>query len=151
MTFDLSGGLSLNSSAWQYCLDAAKAFGWVPAGTEAGRTPPGREWSGGYFTNDFQVVTDIDARNLASALDQAIAALKGELPSTDEQRRVLAGECPGPETKGEVEGWEKALSAHLGEPVALVSWEAAVCLPNERVEVLSALADTARRGCFRIM
>lgn len=45
-----------------------------------------RNWSGGYFSNDFQSVTDADARELGAALERAIE----QFPSGPE------GPPPGP-------------------------------------------------------
>ena len=51
----------------------AVTMGWNPGGTE----PPyywavNEEWSGGYFTNDGQKVTESDALELAAAIERAI-------------------------------------------------------------------------------
>ncbi len=71
------GNESFNNSAWRYCLETAERFGWKLEGTISGphsHTTP-REWGGHYFSNDYQVVTDRDARALGEALLRAIAAL----------------------------------------------------------------------------
>jgi hypothetical protein len=39
MGVDLSGGLSLNWSAWRYCLNTALHYGWKPEGTRAPKWP----------------------------------------------------------------------------------------------------------------
>jgi hypothetical protein len=93
MGMDLGRGLSLNWHAWRYCLETAKTFGWVPQGTELRHCPYGREiteaekqeWSGTYFSNDWQWVTDEDAREMAKALRRAIARMEN-----DEDFEVLA-------------------------------------------------------------
>jgi hypothetical protein len=94
MGIDISRGPSLNWSAWRYCLDTAVDFGWVPAGTElrtipyTGKGPTDEErstWSGTYCSNDFQCITDADAKALAKALNTAIAAVEaGTAPETGE-------------------------------------------------------------------
>jgi hypothetical protein len=75
------GGPSLNWEACQYCLATATRFGWKPEGTLALHYDkdvqkewpiPAEEWSGTYFSNEGQAVSDSDARNLAAALDRAI-------------------------------------------------------------------------------
>jgi hypothetical protein len=77
MGIDLSGGPSLASGAWRYCLRMAVAHGWEPEGT----LPPDywradEEWSGEYLSNGGQTVTDSDARSLAAALDRAVASMR---------------------------------------------------------------------------
>src|SRR5262249_37495558 len=90
MGFDLHGRhetVSFNLAGWRYLLETANSFGWQPAGTEApdlenvglGSIPiepigPARAWNGGYFTNDFQTVTDDDARQMGAALLRAALA-----------------------------------------------------------------------------
>ena len=76
---------SATNGNWDYLTETALAFGWQPAGTvypihneDGGKSyEAGETWSGGYFTNDFQRVTDNDARELAAALRRAIAAAEG--------------------------------------------------------------------------
>lgn len=76
----------LKAAMWCQCLNLAKTYGWIPAGTlhpledlssawlssahERKRQCP---WGGGYTTNDRQRVTDTDAYTLAMALHRAIA------------------------------------------------------------------------------
>jgi hypothetical protein len=75
----------LSFAMWRECLDLAKAFGWIPAGTlhpiahlsSEGKSRPQCEWEGGYTTNDWQRVADVDAYALAMALYRAIAACEG--------------------------------------------------------------------------
>lgn len=109
MGVDIVGGPSLNWSAWRYCLDMALQFGWEPAGTVLPEDCPfpgnegigGREraqrawqearskWRGSYTTNDFQLVTEPDAKALAKALYVAIAAVQaGTAPDCDERHCV---------------------------------------------------------------
>jgi hypothetical protein len=88
MGVDLTGGPSMNWWAWRSCLDVAQAFGWQPAGTIA---PPDytAEWSGNYYSNDFQEVTDSDAYALASALFRGIAAILHTETVSAKQAAVL--------------------------------------------------------------
>ena len=76
--------------AWHYALELAHEHGWEPAGTEAPDVmvynPDGtvdeemtaqyryaaEEWSGDYFSNSRQWVTEEDAANIADALEQAL-------------------------------------------------------------------------------
>lgn len=77
-------------TSWGALLGAAMEHGWHPQGTDApgfvclkGDGTPDFErtfayaeakddWSGTYFTNDGQVVTEEDAANLADALESAL-------------------------------------------------------------------------------
>jgi len=86
---------------WVEILQIAEAFGWKPAGTLAPRvqyeTPtgweyygdPDMEWSGGYTSNDWQRVTDEDARAFSAALRRAIDAVMMESPLTEEQTQAM--------------------------------------------------------------
>lgn len=80
MGFDLTGGESFNWHSWRGCLDVAKAFGWKPAGTAPPppehRPPNAGGRGGGYFSNDFQSVTESDAKDLSRALFRAINAVQ---------------------------------------------------------------------------
>jgi hypothetical protein len=89
MGYDLQGrgGASFNIAAWSMCLDVATAFGWKPAGT-IGPDDCDGEWGGGYFSNDYQQVTDDDARALAAALRQALVALETKQTLTKEQSKA---------------------------------------------------------------
>ena len=102
MGVDLSGGPSLNWAGWRFCLDVALRNGWQPEGTRAPdlvfygpdgsvreERVPDDEWNGGYCSNDGQWVTDSDARNLAAALDRAIA-LRHKLGLDEDNCCVLA-------------------------------------------------------------
>jgi hypothetical protein len=54
-------------------LTLAHEFGgWEPLGTEPPESWEWREWSGSYQSNDYQRVTEEDARNLADALERAL-------------------------------------------------------------------------------
>jgi len=75
-------GVSRNWSAWGHLYDLAIHGGWEPQGTqhfgydEVGFPLQGEtcspDWCGTYFSNDGQVVTADDARNLADALECAL-------------------------------------------------------------------------------
>jgi hypothetical protein len=80
--------VSYNWSSWRGLFEIGVAFGWTPRGTLSpkDRTP---EWSGGYFSNDFQVLTAEDAAAWARAIMAALAAARGEVEMTAEQRRLL--------------------------------------------------------------
>jgi hypothetical protein len=89
-----------NIAAWDHLTEAALAFDWKPAGTLPPQFDEGgpvtcydtfeARWEGGYFSNEFQRVSDEDARNLAVALRQAIAAAEGI--KGDETARVKFSE-----------------------------------------------------------
>ena len=67
-------------ASWDFLLDIARKHGWEPSGTLAPEFNEGGEtsafdranWAGGYFSNDFQRVSDNDARNIAVALRKAL-------------------------------------------------------------------------------
>ena len=90
-------------------------FGWLTAGTEApswnegGDIPPADrdpEWDGSYFSNDFQSVTDADAKAMASALHRAVNSVVAEQTLTSSQPRSRTGAFKQslnlPTTHGEV-------------------------------------------------
>lgn len=86
------GGASFNWASWRSLLDIAVAFGWQPAKTVM-PDKTYRGWSGTYCSNDFQKVTDQDARELSAALYQAIAAiLSPKKALTAEQAEAIKGE-----------------------------------------------------------
>jgi hypothetical protein len=86
------GGCSFNWRAWQTLYDLGLAFGWRPDGTlpMTGQTddgvwiyPDDRETPrGGYFTNDFQWVTETDAAAWCPALE-------GKAPMTLEEAETV--------------------------------------------------------------
>lgn len=75
----VGGEFDFGVSRWRQILRLASAYGWQPAGTvfneRKAKLLPGQEWSAGYETNDEQIVTAQDARNIADALEQALADL----------------------------------------------------------------------------
>ena len=84
---------SFNNTAWHYCLDVAIAFGWKPAGTIAPRDFTG-DWCGRYYGNDFQIVTNKDARALAAAVHRAVYALSTNQALTKDQAKACGeGDC----------------------------------------------------------
>jgi hypothetical protein len=91
------GGASFTWAGWEDCLAVAQAFGWKPAGTAApdprkwDDVPVITGWNGTYFTNDYQEVTDADARALSLALNRALATLSTGQTLTEEQTEVLRG------------------------------------------------------------
>ena len=88
MSYDIlgiQGQTECSALVWSVCLDAAVAFGWVPAGTVASHKNPNRPWDGSYTSNDWQWVTDDDARAFSAALNRAIIALAERETLTDDQ------------------------------------------------------------------
>ena len=77
-------------SGWSMCLERAIAFGWNPKGTVAPKELG--EWNGGYHSNDFQLVTDHDARALGEALLRAIVTLstKANVEKRRAQIRIVS-------------------------------------------------------------
>jgi hypothetical protein len=93
MGYDLCRGHDcwrFDVSAWQPVLDFAIEHGWQPAGTMApdyrqlyGMEPAeadglSRSWDGEYCSNDWQEVTDSDARALGEALLRGVAAAEAQ-------------------------------------------------------------------------
>ena len=83
------GGEHFTHTGWRWVLNLAIEYGWQPAGTEppdygwllAGTASPDgndRSWDGGYCSNDFQKVTESDARALGEALLRAVAVLDAQ-------------------------------------------------------------------------
>lgn len=68
------GDERFSASAWRQCLKRAIQFGWEAEGTAAPTNWSG-EWNGGYIGNEWQALTDRDARALGEALVRAIATL----------------------------------------------------------------------------
>jgi hypothetical protein len=68
------GSEGFNDAGWRAVLELAIEYGWQPEGTAPPDDNSGT-WNGNYFSNDFQQVTDSDARTLAEALLRAVAAL----------------------------------------------------------------------------
>jgi hypothetical protein len=80
---------------WRAVLDLAHDYGgWVPAGTQAPQfddEPPWHDWSGTYFSNDRQLVTAEDARNLADALERALSDVPREKTWVTKVLRTVDG------------------------------------------------------------
>lgn len=74
------GDEQFSAAAWCDCLERAIEFGWNPEGTVAPTVPVGwvGEWNGGYHGNNYQQVTDRDARALGGALVRAADALSAQ-------------------------------------------------------------------------
>jgi hypothetical protein len=85
------GYFRFSQGAWRAVLELAREHGWEPAGTKPPEwtvyAPDGvtvdevatraerrryANWDGGYFWNEYQVVSDEDAVNIADALERAL-------------------------------------------------------------------------------
>jgi hypothetical protein len=99
-------------------LELAREHGWEPAGTEppewTAYTPDGvvdeeatraerqgyANWGGGYFTNEYQVVSDEDAANIADALECSLDDVPdegggvGRLFTNTQWEALQSGELP---------------------------------------------------------
>jgi hypothetical protein len=66
-------------SDWSQLLQLAEDYGWQPDGTIQMdlKTDEVRPERGGYFTSDYQRVTDTDAANMATALERALPDITG--------------------------------------------------------------------------
>ena len=71
------GYFRTDGGTWCNWLDAAEEHGWKPAGTEKPDHCDG-EWDGGYDSNDYQRVTDEDAKALSKALALTIPKIPKE-------------------------------------------------------------------------
>src|SRR4051794_15663787 len=85
MAMDLTGAggeFSWDVFSWGRLLRLAEKYGWQPAGTQmfVEEIPflIDRHWHGGYDSNDYQIVGEEDARNLADALERAIPDIPEE-------------------------------------------------------------------------
>lgn len=65
--------------SWRKVLDLAYRHGWKPKGTKpseifkiSGWDPHKHKWCGTYFSNDWQLVDEKDAKNLAGGLKKAL-------------------------------------------------------------------------------
>jgi|SRR5215813_3761197 len=90
MILDGAGGnIWVNVFEWGQLLRLAQTYGWMPAGTLLDE--PNVDWNGGYQTNDWQLVTADDARNLADALSRALPSL----PADDHAMRDVTDPVTG--------------------------------------------------------
>jgi hypothetical protein len=80
-----------HQDAWPGYLKVATAFGWAPEGAFFINDEFGLRYhpSGSYLGNDWQLVTDDDARAFGAALRLAIAAINAGSPMTDDQVTAL--------------------------------------------------------------
>ena len=95
MGYDLQSRTG-NCFEWQIsdypnALKLAEAYGWQPQGTTnslivvdglgvVGGTSP-EDWDGRYTSNDYQIVSEVDAANMAEALERALE----DIPDTMEK------------------------------------------------------------------
>lgn len=87
MGVDLHGAggyFPLNWNAWCALLDLAQANGWKPAGTlvtdldlDCVADDPAT-WDGSYTQNEYQIVTEDDAHNMADALERGLKKLQSD-------------------------------------------------------------------------
>ena len=77
MGFDLEGKggyFRCTIGSWLDVLELGEQYGWEPIGTGAPRGMPAEEWEGEeYCSNDGQLFKARDAKNLAKALESALA------------------------------------------------------------------------------
>ena len=76
---------------WGSYLEVATAFGWTPEGafSKCDEGGFGEHPSGSYLGNDFQIVTDGDARAMAEALNRAVTSINARSPMTGDQIKAL--------------------------------------------------------------
>ncbi len=80
MGIDLIGcGRSYNWTGWDNLYETGIKYGWKPKGTLAPEDFDG-EWSGTYFSNDYQRVSADDALAWAQAIERYLADLHAESP-----------------------------------------------------------------------
>jgi hypothetical protein len=78
MGFDLDGPggyFRWTAAGWADLLKCAMEYGWEPTGTGPPRGVLKADWPGAYHSNDGHLVYARDARHLAAALEQAVAAV----------------------------------------------------------------------------
>jgi hypothetical protein len=96
-----------NLSGWQGLLELAHRYGWTPAGTiledEDGSLRS--EWSGTYYSNDYQLVTEYDARQFADAIERALP----DIPRHDATYHKTE----------QLPGFPLGLRVPTGEPISL--------------------------------
>src|SRR5215211_4100011 len=108
MGMDLKGAGGIerfSNTSWRKILELAYEYGWKPQGTEPGQwydengelckqlSPDPDTWSGTYFSNECQWVTEEDAANIADALQRALDDISDF--DTDEKRAEYGpGELP---------------------------------------------------------
>ncbi len=143
MSFSLgskAGQFSATNTTWYHILNMAVQYGWEPVGTSASRfdycndVPIGEgetrsDWDGGYTTNDYQVVEDEDARNMADALERALPDIPDVCAMTDK----ISNRGTPYET------------VDMRIPVNHFEW-----FSGERKGYLKRFIAFARTGCFRL-
>ena len=92
-------------TSWCKVLQLAQEYGWQPAGTQAptfmladGTIETAENWSGTYFDNSYQRVSDEDAANIAEALRRALSDIPDfdtdekwvKLPPSNPFERMMA-------------------------------------------------------------
>jgi hypothetical protein len=156
MGYDLiskSDGCHFSIGAWPWVLSLAFAFGWRPEGTEAPtigevlvECDPYSDWKGGYFSNDFQGVTEPDATAIGEALHRALETARKARDGDFEARADLG------QRLAKAEGLLKSPQAEVDplfedgkdEPA-----EPALFDPGVETKI-RAFADMALRGSFLI-
>lgn len=86
-----------SNHGWLAVLDLAERYGWQPIGTkpsELMKESWGEEmclnWNGRYDTNEYQIISDDDAGNMAAALERALPDIPDENALIDKgELRVL--------------------------------------------------------------
>jgi hypothetical protein len=163
--------LDLTVDGWRFCLDAARMHGWEPEGTRAStwgtwnadgtHTPHwteemAREWSeryredkcSSYFSNDFQEVTEADAKALAAALDRAVAALQGNGGAEVLMHIRAAGASAAREMGDLLSVVAGAMAEETGVPASELRFQSQRLDVKESLEVMQRLAGFARLNDF---
>lgn len=79
----------LSQSFWLAVLEMASSFGWEPAGTRP-QDAFDDEWDAmNYWSNDYQEVSDADAKALGEALNRALMAMRTKQTLTEKQVQAL--------------------------------------------------------------
>jgi len=159
------GDARFSHGAWADCLDRAIAFGWQPEGTVAPQpwAWPGEKWGGSYLSNDYQHVTDQDARALGEALLRAADALSAKANVRKRRARlrlvspvaanVVAIESPARKEKELPNVNEDPLNAEISRIVE-DAFGPAPDIPEDRLDAeiccMRRLAEFALKGGFTI-
>jgi hypothetical protein len=152
MGFDLSNGdryFRMGNSQYPKVLNLAFMYGWIPQGTirnedlfppERTGIPPGTR--DGYFSSDFQMVTEEDALELAKALERAL---------NDIPKGIYNKQWDTP--KKEIEGWDE-LVEYVKESTDALKFEdgdsSLLFFFGGQKEFIQSFIDFCKAGSFYI-
>ena len=155
-----------NWSAWERCLEVARAYGWKPEGTrptvwvnEQGQTvdmhgdayEPDPDERMGYYSNEYQKVTNEDAAALAQGLNRALLeAPRTESPALREHGEAIERVLMLNAAQADDASVRAAFEAIPPDPPRSPQIDGRLALYQEEVELLRFLAEYAAKGEFVI-